>query len=378
MGAKITGLYQEDIRVACVELNSRIIAGMAAKFETVMMQLKAGNYAPVYLLHGSEAYYIDQLADYIEEHALQESEKVFNQIILYGKEVNSKTVIDHASQYPMMAQRRVVILKEAQSMRDLAKLEPYVRNPATTTVLVIAHPHKKLDGRSALSKTLNKHAVVFESQEVKEYKMAQWIEGYLKDSGYTIEPGAADVLVDYLGNDLSKVSNELDKLALSMGERKQVKREDVYDNIGVSKDYNVFELQTALALRDSQKVYKIVENFMANSKAAPFVVVNATLFSYFSKVLLVKSMEGKSDRAIASAIGVNPYFLKEYKAASRNFSVSALSTVIDILRQYDMRSKGINRTSALREPELLREMIYKIFNVTGLRTQASQASGRSR
>ena len=137
-------------------------------------------------------------------------------------------------------------------------------------------------------------------------------------------------------------------------------------------------MQTALALRDSQKVYKIVENFMANSKAAPFVVVYATLFSYFSKVLLVKSMEGKSDRAIASAIGVNPYFLKEYKAASRNFSVAALSTVIDILRQYDMRSKGINRTSALREPELLREMIYKIFNVTGLNAQVSQASGRSR
>lgn len=342
---------------------------MAAKYESVMSKLESGLFDPVYLLHGPESYYIDKITDYIEEHALQEGEKVFNQIILYGKEVNSKTVIDHASQYPMMAQRRVVVLKEAQSMRDLAKLEPYVRNPAKTTVLVIAHPHKKLDGRSALSKTLNKSSVVFESQEVKEYKMAQWIEGYLQEHGYKTDAGAADILVDYLGNDLSKVANELDKLALSMGERKVVKREDVYDNIGISKDYNVFELQTALALRDSQKVYKIVENFMANSKAAPFVVVNATLFSYFSKLLLVKSMEGKSDRAIASAIGVNPYFLKEYKAAGRYYSVSSLSSIIDILRQYDMRSKGINRTTALKEPELLREMIYKIFNVASLKAQ---------
>lgn len=344
---------------------------MAAKYETVMAQLEAGRFEPVYLLHGPEAYYIDRITDYIEKHALQESEKVFNQIVLYGKEVNSKTVIDHASQYPMMAQRRVVVLKEAQSMRDLTKLEPYVRNAAKTTVLVIAHPHKKLDGRSALAKTLNKNGVVFESQEVKEYKMAAWIEGYLSDHGYQIESGASDVLVDYLGNNLSKVANELEKLSLSMGERKKVTRDDVYNNIGISKDYNVFELQTALALRDSQKVYKIVENFMANSKAAPFVVVNATLFSYFSKLLLVKSMEGKSDRAIASAIGINPYFLKEYKSAGRNYSVSALSAIIDILRQYDMRSKGINRTSALKEPELLREMIYKIFNVNGLRVRAN-------
>ena len=357
-------------------MNCCIIALMAAKFETLMAQLEQGKYSPVFLLHGPEGYYIDLITAFIEEHALQESEKVFNQIILYGKEVNSKTVIDHASQYPMMAQRRVVILKEAQSMRDLAKLEPYVRNPSPTTVLVIAHPHKKLDGRSALSKTLNKTAVVFESQEVKEYKMGEWVETYLKKEGVSIDAGAVEVLVDFLGNDLAKVANELKKLILSMGENKKVSREIVYDNIGVSKEYNVFELQTALAMRDSAKVYKIVENFMANSKSAPFVVVNATLFSYYSKLLLIKSMEGKSDRAIASAVGINPYFLKEYKAACRNTSVAELLGIIDTLREYDMRSKGINRTSALKEPELLREMIYKIYNVKYLMRSKQRAGSQ--
>ncbi|MDX1477907.1 MAG: DNA polymerase III subunit delta [Saprospiraceae bacterium] len=330
-------------------------------FDTIMKDLKAGNYAPVYLLHGQETYFIDQIASYITEHALSESERVFNQIICYGKEVDSRTITDNARQYPMMAQRRVIILKEAQSMRDLANLEPYLAHPAKSTILVICHMHKTLDGRKTLFKTAKKHAVVFESKRLYDNQVPAWIESFVARHQKQIDPVASLALVEYLGNDLSKISNELDKLMLQLGDQAVITEGDVFDNIGISRDFNVFELQKALGMRDVVKIERIVQHFVANAKSNPLILVVANLFSYFTKVLIARSMAGANDRELGTALGLRSnYFLREYREAARKYTVEDLERIIGILRKYDLHAKGVDNRSR-QEGELLRQLIQEIY-----------------
>lgn len=332
-------------------------------FEALMKDLKAGKYAPVYLLHGTESYFIDEVTDYIQKNALAESEKVFNQVVCYGKEVDSRTIIDNARQYPMMAQKRVVILKEANAMRDLTSLETYVTHPSPSTILVIAHPHKKVDGRTGFSKAVTKHGVVFESAEVRDYQMSKWVTGYLSKRKYTIAPDALQILIDYLGTDLGKVANEINKLQITLGERRNIERDDVLENIGISKEYNIFEFQKAMGQRDIIGIQKMVQFFTANMKNTPMVMITALLYSYFSKLLIIRSMGRRPEKEIMTAIGLHvPYFFKEYKEAAGNFSLKHLEQIVGILNKYDLRSKGVGNRGT-DEAELLREMVQEIYTL---------------
>ncbi|MDX1407314.1 MAG: DNA polymerase III subunit delta [Saprospiraceae bacterium] len=339
----------------------------AATFDTIMKDLQAGKFAPVYLLHGEETYFIDQIADVITEHALSDSERVFNLMVCYGKETDSRTITDNARQYPMMSQRRVIILKEAQSMRDLSNLEPYLAHPAESTVLVICHMHKKLDGRKSLYKTANQHGVVFESRRLYDNKVPAWIESFVAQHNKQIEPVASMALVEYLGNDLSKVANELEKLMLQLGDQSLITEGDVFDNIGISRDFNVFELQKAIGKRDIIRIERIVQHFMANMKSSPLILVVANLFSYFSRVLIARSMSGASDRELGTALGLRSnYFLREYREAARNYSIADLEHIITILRKYDLHSKGVDNRSR-GDDELLRQLIQEIYLVSSVR-----------
>jgi DNA polymerase III subunit delta len=332
-------------------------------YDALMNSLKSGEYAPLYLLQGDESYFIDRIVDYIAENALSESEKVFNQLICYGKDSNSRTIMDNARQYPMMAQRRVIILKEAQTMRDIKELASYVAHPAESTVLVLAHPHKKLDGRSALAKAIARNGVIYEAKTLYDNKLPAWIESYMASKKYKIEPEASAAMAEYLGSDLTKTVNEIDKLIITLGDRTTVTRDDVFKNIGVSKDYNVFELQKALGRRDPIAIQRIMLHFMGNMKANPLVMIIGSLYSYFSKILIVRAMGRSSDNELAAAIQLrNTFFLREYKSAAQKFSTANLEYVIALLRKYDLQSKGMGARSK-PDHEVLREIVQEIYTL---------------
>ena len=330
-------------------------------YQSIISDLKKGKYNPVYFLHGEEAYYIDAISKYIEQHALTEAEKAFNQVVLYGKEVDFKNVVDNARQFPMMAQRRVVILKEAKDMRTLDKLESYIENPSEQTILVIAHKHKKLDGRSKLAKVLKKSAVVFESKPVRDYKIAEWISGYVSEQGYKIDGKSCILLGEYLGTDLSKITNEVAKLTLNLEKGSTINADLIHEKIEISKDFNIFELQNALGKKNVAKSFLITEYFAKNMKNHPIVMLNGSLYNYFLKVMLTSSNINKSDQEIAKRIKLpNAFFVKDYKLAARNYSMTALTKIFAYIKEADARSKGIGNRSAPPEA-ILKELIYKIL-----------------
>lgn len=332
----------------------------STSFQAIMRDLRADKYAPVYVLHGEESFFIDRIAGYIAGNALSESEKAFNQIVCYGKDVDSRDITDNARQYPMLAQRRVIILKEAQMMRDLYELEAYLARPSESTVLVICHMHKKIDGRTAFARTARKKAVVFESKRLYDNQVPGWIESYLGNLGVRIEPLASMTLVEYLGNHLSKIANELDKLILQIGDEKVISEQHVFDNIGVSKDFNVFELQKALGQRDVVAVERVIKYFVENMRANPFLLIVANLYNYFTRLMIVRSMPRASDKELGNALGLRSnYFLREYRSAAANYTASDLERIIGILRKYDLMSKGVGSRNR-EDRELLREMIGEL------------------
>jgi DNA polymerase-3 subunit delta len=331
-------------------------------YEAIIKDLKAKKYHPVYFLHGQESYFIDQISKYIEKNVLEESEKAFNQTVVYGKEVDAKSLIDIASRYPMMAPYQVVILKEAQEMRTLKDLQPYLEHAVPTTILVIAHKHKKFDSRTKFGKTLKDKAVVFESKPLYDNKVPGWIEAHLRGLHYGIQPDAAELIAEYLGADLSKIANELEKMMLNLPEQTLITSKHVQDLIGISKDYNVFELQKAIGFRDVVKTFRIVNHFSANPKGHPLVVVLASLYNYFSKILVYQSMPQASDRELQTALNLHSaFFLKEYRQSARNFSRQKTIEVISLLKEYDLKSKGVGNVST-PDGELLRELVIRILN----------------
>ena len=331
-------------------------------YKELIKQFKKGDIKPVYFLHGDEPYYMDKITKYIEENVLSESERAFNQMIFYGKESDHKSIIDAASRYPMMAPRQVLILKEAQEMRTIANLLPYVEKPVATTLLVIVYKHKKLDKRTKFGKGITKHAVAFESKKLYDNKVAAWVNTYVKDNKATIDPKASQLIADYLGTNLSKVSNELDKLLLNVDKSKTIGSTEVEKYIGISKDYNVFELQKALGSREVLKANRIINYFIANPKKNPLVVVISTLYNFFSKVYQAHFLKGISDDALALNLKIGSvYFVKDYKLAARNYPLPKTEEVLHLLRQYDLRSKGLNNNSA-GPAELMKELIFKILH----------------
>jgi DNA polymerase-3 subunit delta len=328
----------------------------------IVNDIKAGNIKPIYFLMGEEPYYIDKLSEYIEKNVLSEEEKGFNQTVLYGRDVSIEDVVSTAKRYPMMADRQVVIVKEAQELsRTIDKIESYVENPMPSTVLVFCYKYKTLDKRKKVTKTLAKNGIVYESKKLYENQVGDWIKRVLAGKKYTIEPKASAMLVEFLGTDLSKINNELEKLQIILPAGSTISAKDIEENIGFSKDYNVFELRKAIGERNQLKAYKIAENFAQNPKDNPLVMTTGLVFGFFVQLLKYHGLKDKNPKNVASALGVNPFFLKDYDVAIKNYPMKKVSQVIASLRDTDIKSKGVGANS-LSQADLLREMLYKIFN----------------
>ncbi|MCA0133215.1 DNA polymerase III subunit delta [Winogradskyella alexanderae] len=328
----------------------------------IVSDINKRNLKPIYFLMGEEPYYIDKISDYIEDNILDEAEKGFNQMVLYGRDISIEDIVSNAKRFPMMADYQVVIVKEAQDLsRTIEKLANYAENPQPTTVLVLNYKYKKLDKRKALYKALNKTGVVFESKKLYENQVSDWIRGVLARQNYKISPKASQMLVEFLGNDLSKIDNELNKLKIVLPEGTQITPEHIEENIGISKDFNNFELRKAVGDKDISKAQRIAKYFADNPKDNPLVVTIALLFSFFSQLLLLHGLRDKSPRSVASALRINPYFVNEYLIASRNYPMKKVSAVIALLREFDVKGKGVG-ANAVPQGDLLKELLVKIFN----------------
>lgn len=328
----------------------------------IINDIKAGNIKPIYFLMGEEPYYIDKLTEYIEQNVLLEHERDFNQTILYGRDVTIEDVVGNAKRYPMMADRQVVVVREAQELsRTIDKLENYVENPQETTVLVFAYKYKTLDKRKKVTKLLTKYGVVFESKKMYENQVGTWISRVLQGKGYSIEPKANAMLVEFLGNDLSRISNELNKLQIILPKGHTISPKDIEENIGFSKDFNVFELQNALGSRNQVKAYQIAQYFADNPKDNPMVVTTSLVFSFFIKLLKYHGIKDKNPKNVAPILGVSPFFMKDYDIALKNYPMKKVSTIVAALRDIDVKSKGVGANS-LSTHDLLKEMLVKIFN----------------
>ncbi len=328
----------------------------------IVNDIKAGIIKPIYFLMGEEPYYIDKLSDYIEQNILSEEEKGFNQTVLYGRDVSIEDIVSSAKRYPMMAERQVVIVKEAQDLaRTIDKLESYVENPMPSTVLVFCYKYKTLDKRKKLPKLLAKAGVLYESKKLYENQVGDWIKRVLAGKKYSIEPKANAMLVEFLGTDLSKINNELEKLQIILPKGSTITPMQIEENIGFSKDFNVFELRKAIGERNQLKAYTIADNFAQNPKDNPIVMTTGLVFGFFIQLLKYHGLKDKNPKNVAAVIGVNPFFLKEYDVALRNYPMKKVSQIVSSLRDVDVKSKGVG-ANAIPQSDLLREMLYKIFN----------------
>ena len=328
----------------------------------IVNDIKAGNIKPIYFLMGEEPYYIDKLSDYIELNVLSEDEKSFNQTILYGRDVTIEDVVSTAKRYPMMAERQVVIVKEAQDLtKTIDKLENYVENPMLSTVLVFCYKYKTLDKRKKLPKLISKSGVLYESKKLYENQVGDWIKRVLAGKKYSIEPKANAMLVEFLGNDLGKINNELEKLQIILPKDSTITPKHIEENIGFSKDFNNFELLNALGSKNQLKAYQIVQYFSDNQKANPLVVTTSTVFGFFIKLLKYHGLKDRNPKNVATVLGVNPFFLKDYDVALKNYPMRKVSQIVSYLREIDVKSKGVG-ANALPQSDLLREMLFKIFN----------------
>ncbi|MBF8149909.1 DNA polymerase III subunit delta [Winogradskyella sp. F6397] len=324
--------------------------------------IKKGDLKPIYFLMGEEAYYIDKISDYIEDHVLDDTEKGFNQMVLYGRDITIDDIVSNAKRFPMMAERQVVIVKEAQDLsRTIEQLVKYANNPQPSTVLVLNYKYKKLDKRKALYKAISKNGgVVFESKKMYDNQVADWIRRVLAGQNYNISPKAAQMLVEFLGTNLSKIDNELNKLKIVLPEGTQITPEHIEENIGISKDFNNFELRKAVGQRNALKAHQIAKYFAENPKDNPIVVSVALLFKFFSDLLHLHGMSDKNPRSVASALKVNPYFVNEYIDAARHYPMKKVSAVIGLLRETDVKSKGVS-ANAVPQGDLLKELLVKII-----------------
>lgn len=336
----------------------------------VISSIKQKKLHPIYLLHGDEPYFIDKISDYIEKSVLTEAERSFNQVICYGRDTEAQAVADNARRFPMMSLYQVIVVREAQDMRSLTQLQSYVEKPSPTTILVICHKHKKLDMRTAFAKALKEHALIFESKSLYDNQVPDWIKDYLKEKKLSATGEALFLLAENMGNDLSKIANELDKLIINLPENAQVTLKDVEEQIGISKDYNIFEMQKALSSKDLLKAFKIANYFKANPKNNPLVVVLSSLYGFFSKLLIFQSTRDSlrrsgrevTDKALLEALQLKSDFqLKDYKMAAQHYSTAKTIAIIELLKDCDLKSKGVNNGSATHD-ELLSDLIFKVLN----------------
>ncbi|WP_187260587.1 DNA polymerase III subunit delta [Pontibacter beigongshangensis] len=335
--------------------------------EGILEQLKKRQFAPVYFLQGEEPFYIDLIADYIEANALQEHEKGFNQVLIYGKDADVATVLLQAKRFPMMAERQVVIVKEAQSIPDIEReegikqLEAYLQNPLPSTILVFCYKHKTLDGRKSLAKLVGKHTVLLTTKKLYENQVPTWITGYLKEKGLQISQKAVLLLSEYIGADLSRLANEIDKLLLNLKPGQTIDERVVQENVGISKEYNIFELQTALIGQDALKVHRIIGYFESNPKNNPLIPNLSLLFSFFTKLLVLHMNKDKSEAAVKKSLGNRSFLAKEYIHALRVFPAQRTIDIIHFIRVSDLQVKGISGGN-MSDAEILRELVFKIMH----------------
>lgn len=329
--------------------------------KAIVNNIQNGSISPLYFLMGEEPYYIDRISDFISENVLAEEEKGFNQIVMYGRDTSIDEIVSNAKRYPMMAERQVIIVKEAQDLsRTIEKLVNYAENMQPTTTLVFCYKYKTLDKRKKLSKLLNKNGILFESKRLYENQVADWIMTTMRSRNYTISPKAAQMLVEFLGIDLGKIDNELTKLQLICPEGTQITPELIEENIGISKDFNNFELRKAIGLRESFKAHRIINYFAQNPKDNPMVVTISLLFSYFSQIMQYHGLADKSKANVAKQLRVHPYFVNDYVVAARNFPMKKVSEVISLLHEADVKGKGVGAN--VSQGDLLKELIVKILN----------------
>ena len=329
--------------------------------QSILNEIKSGKIHPIYFLMGEESFFIDQISTFIETSVLDESQRGFDQMVLYGKETSVDEIVSSAKRYPMIAPRKVIIVKEAQNLsRTIEQLLPYANNPQQTTTLVFCYKYKSIDKRKSLYKALSKSHVVFESNKIYDSKIPSFISGELQKQNLKITPKASYLLADFLGNDLAKISNELKKLQLVMGDHDTITPELIQKNIGISKDFNNFELQKAIAQLNRKKAYQIVQYFSENTNQHPMVVTVATLYSFFTKLMTLHTVTDRNPKTLSRAIGVSPYFLDDYMAAAKNFPMRRISGVFQTLRIIDTKSKGVDAN--LKPKDLYNELIFRILN----------------
>ncbi|MDJ0646522.1 MAG: DNA polymerase III subunit delta [Flavobacteriaceae bacterium] len=332
------------------------------RINQIVSDIRQGTIAPIYFLMGDEPYYIDKIAEYIETHVLSEEEKGFNQVVLYGRDVSIEDIVSNAKRFPMMAERQVVIVKEAQELsRTIENLVAYAENPQPSTVLVICYKYKTLDKRKKLSKIVAKNGVLFESKKLYENQVGDWIRRVLSGKNYRVEPKAALMLVEFLGTDLAKINNELEKLMLVLGDEKLITARHIEENIGISKDYNNFELRKAVGEKQIVKANQIITYFAENPKSNPLVMTISLLNSFFTQLLVYHGLRDKSKGNVAKALRVNPYFVTDYQKAASNYPMRKVSQVISLLRDADLKSKGVG-ASNLHQRDILKELLFKMMH----------------
>ena len=330
--------------------------------EKILAGLKKQEYKPVYWLEGEEEFFIDQVIEYAEKNILSDSEASFNLTIFYGRDTSWPDLFNACTKYPMFSDKQVVILKEAQAMKDVERLENYVEKPLSSTLLFVAYKGKKLDGRTKLAKLLKDKAVLLSSKKLYDNELPEWTSELIKMKGYSINNRALSLLIDHIGNDLNRLNNEVNKLTLNLGTRKNITEDDVETFVGISKEFNVFELQQAIANKDLYKAIRIIQYFESNPKAAPIQLIFPSLYNYFSKVQMIYSVPSRDEKTVAAAIGVNAYFVRDYLQTAIKFSTHEIERVLLLLHQYNLKGIGIN-DAGTTDAMLLKEMTVKMIAI---------------
>jgi DNA polymerase III subunit delta len=327
--------------------------------EKIISEWQKKVYKNIYWLEGEEDYYIDMVVDYAEHKILDEAEAGFNLTVFYGKDADWAAVVNACKRYPMFAERQVVLLKEAQQMKDIDKLESYVENPLSSTIFVVAHKTKTLDKRGKLYKVLKKSAEIFTSEKVKDYKLQEWIGEYVKSQGYKINAKAISLLDEHLGNDLNRIVNEIEKLALNLKGKKEITEDDIERYIGISKEYNVFELQAAIAKKDLAKAIKIIQYFEGNPKAGPIQMVLPALYASFSKVYTVFGMSDRSEASLKPHFYFNSSAVKNAMETINNYGYDGIERILLLLHHYNLKGVGVGDTGT-SDASLMKEMVVKM------------------
>ncbi|MFN5327297.1 MAG: DNA polymerase III subunit delta [Bacteroidota bacterium] len=329
--------------------------------EQITQDWKKGVFHPVYWLEGEEPYYIDKLIDYAEKNILSESEASFNLSIYYGKDARLDEVVNACKRYPMFSERQVVILKEAQQMKDVEKLEAYIENPLSSTIFIVGHKEKKIDGRSKLAKHLKQKTVLLSTKKLYDNELPDWTSQMIHGKGLDIQTKALHMLVDHIGNDLQRLENEINKITVNLHNRKQITEDDIEQFVGVSKEFNIFELQAAVGKRDLSAAIRILQFFEANPKAAPVQLVLPTLYSYFSKLYIAASSSTRDEHTIAGLLGLKGFFAKQYIQSLQVYSFADIEKTLLLLHHYNLKSVGISKTNETTDAELMKELVAKVI-----------------